>query len=57
MEMPQTKISWKTAVFPLIGIAAFFLYIYLFKVDIAGIFNTLKTITPLPYFRFPGEFS
>lgn len=49
MEMPQTRISWKTALFPLIGIAAFFLYIYLFKVDIAGIFNTLKTIDPLPY--------
>ena len=41
--------SWKTAVFPLIGIAAFLLYIYLFQVDIIGIFNTLKTIDPLPY--------
>jgi len=49
MEMPQTKFTWKTVVFPAIGIAAFLVYIYLFQVDIVAIINTLKTISPLPY--------
>ncbi len=49
MELPQTKVTWKTILFPCIGIAAFFLYIYLFEVDIMGILNTLKTIDLLPY--------
>lgn len=49
MQMPPTKITWKTVLFPLIGIGAFFLYIYLFEVDIIGILNTLKTIDLLPY--------
>jgi uncharacterized protein (TIRG00374 family) len=49
MELPQTKITWKTAWFPLIGVAAFLLYIYLFNVDIQSIINTLKTIDILPY--------
>lgn len=49
MEIPQTKITWKTVLFPAVGIAAFFLYIYLFQVDIVGIINTLKTIDLLPY--------
>lgn len=49
MQMPQTKVTWKTVLFPLIGIVAFFLYIYLFEVDIIGILNTLKTINLLPY--------
>lgn len=35
--------------FPVAGIAAFFIYIYLFQVDIAGIINTLQIINPLPY--------
>jgi uncharacterized protein (TIRG00374 family) len=48
-QIPQTKITWKTAVFPLIGIVAFFIYIYLFQVDIVGIFNTLQTINVVPY--------
>lgn len=49
MELPQTKITWKTVLFPLVGIVAFFLYIYLFQVDIIGILNTLKAIDFLPY--------
>ena len=48
-NLPQTKLTWKTAVFPFVGIAAFFIYIYLFQVDILGILNTLKTINPVPY--------
>jgi uncharacterized protein (TIRG00374 family) len=49
MEMPQTKFTWKTVVLPIIGIAVFLLYIYIFHVDIAAIVDTLKTINPLPY--------
>ncbi|MDR0318853.1 MAG: flippase-like domain-containing protein, partial [Nitrososphaerota archaeon] len=49
MEMPQTKFTWKTVVFPFIGIAAFLIYIYFFHVDIPAIVTTLKTINPLPY--------
>ncbi len=48
-NIPQTKLTWKTVVFPFFGIAAFFIYIYLFQVDILGILNTLKTINPVPY--------
>ena len=48
-NLPQTKLTWKTAVFPFVGIAAFFIYIYLFQVDVIGILNTLKTINPVPY--------
>jgi uncharacterized protein (TIRG00374 family) len=49
MEMLQTRFTWKTVVLPVIGIAAFFIYIYLFHVDISAIINTLRTISPLPY--------
>jgi uncharacterized protein (TIRG00374 family) len=49
MEIPRTKITWKTVLFPVFGIVAFFLYIYLFQVDIIGIIKTLQTINPLPY--------
>ena len=49
MEMPQTKFTWKTVVLPVIGVAAFFIYIYFFHVDIFTIVGTLRTISPLPY--------
>ncbi len=50
LEPPtKPKLTWKTAVFPLLGLAGFFLYIYLFKVDILGIFETAKTADPLIY--------
>lgn len=49
MEIPQTRITWKTVLFPLIGIVAFLLYIYLFRVDIPAIINTLRTVDPLLY--------
>ena len=42
MESPKPKITRKTLLFPLIGIAAFFLYIYLFQVDILGIIATAQ---------------
>jgi uncharacterized protein (TIRG00374 family) len=49
MEMPKTKFTWKTVMFPLLGIVGFFLYIYLFQVDILGIIETAKTAN-LPLF-------
>jgi uncharacterized protein (TIRG00374 family) len=49
IEAPKTKLTWKTAVFPIIGLAAFFLYIYLFQVDLQEIYATLQTADPLPY--------
>jgi len=49
LEAPKPKLSWKTAVFPLLGLIGFFLYIYLFKVDILGILETAKSADPLIY--------
>ena len=50
MEPPKPKLTWKTAVFPLLGLVGFFLYIYLFHVDIVGIIQTAQTANPIVYF-------
>ena len=49
MEYPKPKLTWKTLVFPLLGLLGFFLYIYLFKVDILGILATAQTADPIIY--------
>jgi uncharacterized protein (TIRG00374 family) len=49
MESPKPKITLKTLLFPLVGLVAFFAYIYLFQVDILGIIATLQRADPLPY--------
>jgi uncharacterized protein (TIRG00374 family) len=49
MESPKPKISLKTVIFPVIGLVAFFLYIYLFQVDIFGIISTALRADPIPY--------
>jgi uncharacterized protein (TIRG00374 family) len=49
VEMPRPKLNWKTALFPLIGLAAFFAYTYLYRVDIRLIIATAETADPLPY--------
>ncbi len=49
MQPPRPKLSWKTAVFPLLGLLGFFIYIYVFKVDILGILATAKSADPLIY--------
>ena len=50
MEPPtKPKLTWKTVVFPLLGLVGFFIYIYLFKVDILGILATAQTADPLIY--------
>jgi uncharacterized protein (TIRG00374 family) len=48
-EPPKPKVSLKTVIFPLIGLAAFFLYIYLFQVDIPAIIATAARADPIPY--------
>jgi glycosyltransferase 2 family protein len=50
LEPPtKPKLTWKTAVFPLLGLLGFFLYIYLFHVDILGIIATAQTANSLIY--------
>jgi uncharacterized protein (TIRG00374 family) len=49
MQPPRPKISWKTAVFPLLGLLGFFIYIYVFKVNILGILATAKSADPVIY--------
>jgi uncharacterized protein (TIRG00374 family) len=49
LESAKPNLTWKTAVFPLIGLAGFFIYIYLFHVDILGIIATAQTANPLIY--------
>jgi uncharacterized protein (TIRG00374 family) len=46
---PKPKITRKTVLFPLIGLVAFFAYIYLFQVDIPTIIATAQRADPLPY--------
>lgn len=49
MESPKLKLTRKTLVFPLIGLVAFFAYIYLFQVNIITIIATAQRADPLPY--------
>jgi uncharacterized protein (TIRG00374 family) len=49
MESPKPKITLKTVIFPLLGLVAFFLYIYLFQVDIPAIISTATRADPIPY--------
>ncbi len=49
MESPKSKITRTTMLFPLIGLIAFFAYIYLFQVDIATIIATAQRIDMPPY--------
>jgi uncharacterized protein (TIRG00374 family) len=48
-ESSKPKITRKTVIFPLIGLAVFFLYIYLFQVDILSIIATAQRADPVPY--------
>ncbi|MCW4024223.1 MAG: flippase-like domain-containing protein [Candidatus Bathyarchaeota archaeon] len=46
MEKVKPKLSWKTVVFPIIGLVAFFLYIYLYNVDIITIISNMQKANP-----------
>jgi len=45
----KPKLTKKTIILPLVGILAFFLYIYLFNVDLISIIDTAQRAQPLPY--------
>ena len=49
MEPPKPKLTWNAVLFPLLGLVGFFLYIYLFHVDILGIIATAQSANPLIY--------
>jgi uncharacterized protein (TIRG00374 family) len=49
MESPKPKITRKTLLFPVIGLAAFFLYVYLFQVDILAIIAKAQSADPVLY--------
>jgi uncharacterized protein (TIRG00374 family) len=44
LTSPKYKVTWKTFVLPLIGLAAFFVYLYLFNVDIREIIAKMQNI-------------
>ncbi len=44
MNSPKYKVTWKTFILPLIGIAAFLMYIYFFNVDIQTIIVNMQHI-------------
>ncbi len=48
-ESAKPKITRKTFIFPLIGLVIFFLFLYLFQVDIIAIINTVQTANPVLY--------
>src|SRR4030066_2320532 len=49
IQAPKPKVTRKTAVFPIVGLVAFSLYISLFQVDIPAIIATAQTADPIPY--------
>lgn len=44
LTSPKYRVTWKTFLFPIIGLAAFFIYIYIFNVDIQAIFAKIQQI-------------
>jgi len=49
IEIPKPRLNRKTVLFPIIGLVAFFAYIYLFQVDIPAIIATARTADPFLY--------
>lgn len=49
MTAPKYKITWKSLLLPLIGLAAFLVYIYVFNVDILQIVATVQRIDSRMY--------
>jgi uncharacterized protein (TIRG00374 family) len=47
MNATKPKVTWKTVLLPIIGLVAFFLYIYFYQVDIQGIIATAQSANPL----------
>jgi uncharacterized protein (TIRG00374 family) len=49
VAVSRPRINWKMVLFPIVGLAAFFSYIYLFRVDIPQIIATAGNADPFPY--------
>jgi len=49
VQPPKIKFTWKTVLLPLLGLVGFFLYLYLFNVDLFGIIATAQRADPLIY--------
>ncbi len=49
ISVPRPRLNWKMALFPIVGLVAFFAYIYLFRVDIPQIIETAQAADPIPY--------
>jgi uncharacterized protein (TIRG00374 family) len=47
MEPTKPKFTWKTILFPLLGLVGFFLYLYIFQVDIIAIIQIAQTANPI----------
>ncbi|MEM3797122.1 MAG: lysylphosphatidylglycerol synthase transmembrane domain-containing protein [Candidatus Bathyarchaeia archaeon] len=50
MVSAKPKLTWKTVVLPLVGIAAFLAYLYFFRADMPEIVATIRTADTLIYF-------
>jgi glycosyltransferase 2 family protein len=48
-QPPKLKFTWKNVLLPLLGILCFFIYIYLYKVDVLGIIDIARNANPLIY--------
>ena len=46
---PKYNFTWKTFAIPMVGVAAFVIYIYLFNVDLLQIFAEVQKINPVYY--------
>ena len=49
MPAPRYKVTWKTLLLPIIGLVAFFVYIYVFNVDIQEIIVKIQQTNPYYY--------
>ena len=50
MGLAKPKVTWRTVALPLIGVAAFLAYLYLFRVDVVEIIANIGATDPFLYF-------
>jgi len=44
LASPKYQVTWKSLLLPLVGLAAFFVYVYIFNVDVQQIYATVQRI-------------
>jgi uncharacterized protein (TIRG00374 family) len=49
VEPPKLKLTWKTVLFPLVGVIAFFVYLFLFQVDVLSLITEAQNANPIIY--------